>query len=107
MYPRSRSSHQPEGPRLTRRSYSERKPNNGLDAFLTFVRNGDTVVAHSMDRLTRNLDDVRHIVQELANSGVVSSSKECVTFTRENLLTGECDAVDEGDLREVRARTNS
>ncbi len=26
-----------------------------LDALLTFVRNGDTVVVHSMDRLARNL----------------------------------------------------
>ncbi|CAE6848148.1 Putative transposon Tn552 DNA-invertase bin3 [Paraburkholderia aspalathi] len=33
-----------------------------LDALLTFVRNGDTVVVHSMDRLARNLDDLRHIV---------------------------------------------
>ncbi|WP_454727991.1 MULTISPECIES: recombinase family protein [Cupriavidus] len=30
-----------------------------LDAMLAFVRNGDTVVVHSMDRLAQNLDDLR------------------------------------------------
>ena len=29
-----------------------------LDALLTFVLEGDTVVVHSMDRLARNLDDL-------------------------------------------------
>ncbi|NWB92635.1 recombinase family protein [Pseudomonas agarici] len=33
-----------------------------LDALLAFVREGDTVVVHSMDRLARNLDDLRGIV---------------------------------------------
>lgn len=28
-----------------------------LEALLSFVREGDTVVVHSMDRLARNLDD--------------------------------------------------
>jgi DNA invertase Pin-like site-specific DNA recombinase len=30
-----------------------------LEALLAFVRDGDTVVVHSMDRLARNLDDLR------------------------------------------------
>ena len=34
-----------------------------LEALTTFVRAGDTVVVHSMDRLARNLDDLRQIVQ--------------------------------------------
>ncbi|WP_213148540.1 recombinase family protein, partial [Pseudomonas aeruginosa] len=29
-----------------------------LEAMLGFVREGDTVVVHSMDRLARNLDDL-------------------------------------------------
>jgi DNA invertase Pin-like site-specific DNA recombinase len=29
---------------------------SALEAMLTFVREGDTVVVHSMDRLARNLD---------------------------------------------------
>ena len=36
-----------------------------LEALMTFVRAGDTVVVHSMDRLARNLDDLRQIVQTL------------------------------------------
>jgi DNA invertase Pin-like site-specific DNA recombinase len=32
-----------------------------LEALTTFVRAGDTVIVHSMDRLARNLDDLRHI----------------------------------------------
>ena len=32
-----------------------------LDALLSFVREGDTVVVHSMDRLARNLDDLRRV----------------------------------------------
>lgn len=31
-----------------------------LEALLGFVREGDTVIVHSMDRLARNLDDLRH-----------------------------------------------
>ncbi len=34
-----------------------------LDALMTFVRTGDTVVVHSMDRLARNLFDLQKIVQ--------------------------------------------
>ena len=32
---------------------------------MKFARDGDTVIVHSMDRLARNLDDLRRIVQEL------------------------------------------
>jgi len=33
-----------------------------LGALLSFAREGDTVVVHSMDRLARNLDDLRRLV---------------------------------------------
>jgi DNA invertase Pin-like site-specific DNA recombinase len=36
-----------------------------LDALFAFVREGDSVIVHSMDRLARNLDDLRRIVQTL------------------------------------------
>ena len=36
-----------------------------LTALLSFVREGDTVVCHSMDRLGRNLDDLRKLVFSL------------------------------------------
>jgi DNA invertase Pin-like site-specific DNA recombinase len=32
-----------------------------LQALMAFARAGDTVVVHSMDRLARNLDDLRRI----------------------------------------------
>lgn len=56
-----------------------------LDAPLTFVRNDDTVVVHSMDRLARNLDDLRHIVQAPTQRGVrIEFAKECLMFTGED-----------------------
>jgi len=50
-----------------------------------FVREGDTVVVHSMDRLARNLDDMRRIVQKLTRRGVrIEFVKESLTFTGED-----------------------
>lgn len=55
-----------------------------LTELLAFVRDGDTVVVHSMDRLGRNLDDLRGLVQVLTQRGV------CVEFIKEHLVfTGE------------------
>ncbi len=56
-----------------------------LDALLSFVREGDTVVVHSMDRLARNLDDLRRIVQTLTKRKVrIEFAKESLTFTGED-----------------------
>jgi DNA invertase Pin-like site-specific DNA recombinase len=53
-----------------------------LIELMKYVRDGDTVVVHSMDRLARNLDDLRRIVRELAGRGVgVEFVKEQLTFT--------------------------
>ena len=53
-----------------------------LEALLSFVREGDTVVVHSMDRLARNLDDLRRIVQNLTKAGIrVEFVKEGLIFT--------------------------
>jgi DNA invertase Pin-like site-specific DNA recombinase len=41
-----------------------------LEELLSFVREGDTVAVHSMDRLARNLDDLRRLVQQLTERGV-------------------------------------
>ena len=41
-----------------------------LTELLRFARDGDTVVVHSMDRLARNLDDLRALVQGLTRKGV-------------------------------------
>ena len=52
---------------------------------MEFVREGDVVIAHSMDRLARNLDDLRHTVQTLTKRGVVVEFvKEHLTFTGED-----------------------
>ena len=56
-----------------------------LEALLTFVRDGDTVLVHSMDRLARNLDDLRALVRTLTTRGVrVQFAKEQLTFTGED-----------------------
>lgn len=56
-----------------------------LDEMLAFVRDGDTVIVHSMDRLARNLDDLRRIVRTLTGKGVrVEFVKENLTFTGED-----------------------
>lgn len=52
---------------------------------LGFIRDGDTLVVHSMDRLARNLDDLRALVQQLTARGVrVEFLKENLTFTGED-----------------------
>ena len=56
-----------------------------LEAMLRFVRDGDTVVVHSMDRLARNLDDLRSTVRDLTARGVrVQFVKEQLIFTGED-----------------------
>lgn len=53
-----------------------------LDELLDYVRDGDTVVVHSMDRLARNLDDLRQLVRGFTDRGVaVEFVKENLTFT--------------------------
>jgi DNA invertase Pin-like site-specific DNA recombinase len=53
-----------------------------LEAMLKFVRAGDTVVVHSMDRLARNLGDLLEMVQSLTDRDVhVDFVKEHLTFT--------------------------
>lgn len=55
-----------------------------LEAMLRFVRAGDRVIVHSMDRLARNLSDLLTIVEELTGRGVL------VEFVHEQLaFTGE------------------
>ena len=56
-----------------------------LESMLGFVRKGDVVVVHSMDRLARNLDDLRRLVQSLVKRGVrIEFVKEGLTFTGED-----------------------
>jgi len=50
-----------------------------LESMQSFVRDRDTVFCHSMDRLARNLDDLRRIVLGLTERGVH------IVFVKENL----------------------
>lgn len=53
-----------------------------LMAMLGFVREGDTVVVHSIDRLARNLVDLEGLIQQMNSKGVtVKFRKERLTFS--------------------------
>ncbi len=81
-----------------------------LDALLSFVREGDTVVVHSMDRLARNLDDLRRLVQDVTKRGVrIEFVKESLTFTGEdspmaNLMLSVMGAFAEFERALIRER---
>lgn len=51
-----------------------------FEEMMRFIRQGDLLLVQSMDRLARNLDDLRRIVQELTKKGI------CVEFVKENLV---------------------
>jgi len=56
-----------------------------LQHALQYLRDGDVLVVHSMDRLARNLDDLRKLVFELTGRGVtVQFIKESLLFTYED-----------------------
>jgi DNA invertase Pin-like site-specific DNA recombinase len=55
-----------------------------LEKMLDYVREDDILIVHSMDRLARNLDDLRRLVKNLTEQGVK------VQFIKENLIfTGD------------------
>jgi DNA invertase Pin-like site-specific DNA recombinase len=81
-----------------------------LKQLLKYVRTGDTVVVHSMDRLARNLDDLRALVMGLTKRGVrVEFIKESLTFTGEDsamatLLLSMLGAVAEFERSMIKER---
>ena len=81
-----------------------------LEACLGHLRGGDTLHVHSMDRLARNLDDLRKIVRELTGRGVVVRfHKEGLLFTGDdspmsNLLLSMLGAVAEFERSLIRER---
>ncbi len=81
-----------------------------LERLLAFVREGDTVVVHSMDRLARNLDDLRRLVQKLTRRSVrIEFVKESLTFTGEdspmaNLMLSVMGAFAEFERALIRER---
>jgi DNA invertase Pin-like site-specific DNA recombinase len=59
-----------------------------LKAALDYLRDGDVLVVHSMDRLSRNITDLLHTVEMLNTRGIV------VEFVKEGLVfTGDDSAM--------------
>ncbi|MBE7216375.1 recombinase family protein [Shewanella benthica] len=53
-----------------------------LDQLREYIRTGDTVVIHSIDRLARSIDDLRRLVKEWNTEGItVQFMKEGLVFT--------------------------
>ena len=83
-----------------------------LDAMPSFAREGDTVVVHSMDRLARNLDELRRLVQQLPKRGIrIEFAMECLSCTGEdaplaNLLLSVMGAFAEIERALIRERQN-
>lgn len=57
-----------------------------LQAALKYLRKGDCLVIASMDRLARNLDDLRKLVNDLTSRSIK------IKFIKENLTFGEEDS---------------
>ncbi len=71
-----------------------------LQAMLAYVRDRDAVIAHSMGRLARSLDDLRRLARELTGRGVAAQFlNEQLTITAEDAPV----AAGAGRLRRVRA----
>ncbi len=51
-----------------------------LQSLFNYIREGDELYVHSMDRLARNLDDLRKIVKTLTEKSI------SIKFEKENLL---------------------
>lgn len=55
-----------------------------LQAMLDYIREGDTLYVHSMDRLARNTVDLLQLVERLTRDGVtVTFTKQSLTFSGE------------------------
>jgi DNA invertase Pin-like site-specific DNA recombinase len=81
-----------------------------LEALLSYARDSDTVIVHSLDRLARNLDDLRRLVQQLTQRHIkIQFLKENLTFTGDdspmaNLLLSVMGAFAEFERALIRER---
>jgi DNA invertase Pin-like site-specific DNA recombinase len=81
-----------------------------LQAALKHLRKNDLLIVQSMDRLARNLDDLRKIVNDLTKRGIkVQFIKESLTFTgndssMSNLLLSVMGAFAEFERSLIRER---
>lgn len=82
----------------------------GLEELIGYVREGDTVVVHSMDRLARNLEDLKRLVNQLTAKQVqIRFVKENLTFTGDdspmsNLMLSVMGAFAEFERSLIRER---
>jgi DNA invertase Pin-like site-specific DNA recombinase len=81
-----------------------------LQSLLAYAREGDTIIVHSMDRLARNVDDLRRLVQKQTKRGIrMQFVKENLTFTDEespmaNLMLSVLGAVAQFERDLIRER---
>jgi DNA invertase Pin-like site-specific DNA recombinase len=81
-----------------------------LEAMLNYIRDGDTVIVHSMDRLARNLSDLRRIVSQCTENQItIRFLKEGLSFTGEdspmaNLLLSVMGGIAEFEQALIRER---
>jgi DNA invertase Pin-like site-specific DNA recombinase len=62
-----------------------KKNRKGLNECLEYLRTGDTLIIHSIDRLCRNLTDLKNIVETLNKKSIqVQFIKENLTFKGDN-----------------------
>ncbi len=81
-----------------------------FEAMMNFVREGDRIIVHSIDRLVRNVDHLRSLVKSLNSRGVhIEFVKENLIFTGEdspisNLILSILGAIAEFELALIRER---
>lgn len=81
-----------------------------LQAALKYLREGDTLVVHSMDRLSRNLHDLSGLVKDLTAQGItVRFESQGLTFTGNDdkmahLMLGILGAVAQFERAMIRER---
>ncbi|MBP9691753.1 MAG: recombinase family protein [Alphaproteobacteria bacterium] len=81
-----------------------------FEELMAYVREGDQVIIHSMDRLARNLDHLRQVVNRLNTQGIsVRFLKENLTFTGQdspmaNLMLSVMGAMAEFERSLIRER---
>jgi DNA invertase Pin-like site-specific DNA recombinase len=96
--------------RLTDKASGKDTQRPELERRRAYVREGDTVVVHSTDRLARNLDDLCRLVQKLTQRGVrIEFVTESLTFTGEdspmaNLMLSVMGAFAEFERALIRER---
>ena len=81
-----------------------------MKALLSYAREGDTIVINSMDRLARNVDDLRRLVLSETRRGVrMQLRKETLIFTgdespKANLMLSVLGAVAQVERDLIRER---